>query len=174
MNSPPCPQFCVGSGAYFMTVSLKPDLYKWCARKQLKLTFDKLSRYIKIYSNKFLMVAELTKKNNIHYHIIIHFNDILYADTLLMETLKTSNEFGNTMINEKVITETQRTFEYCVKDINKTYTIVNKVKYGKPGYTLLYDVYTVHNVEKKEIIMMEIDTSSLDEGISIDDFLINY
>ena len=167
------PDYEVLSGSYFMTVSLKPDLYSFSARSQFKKTNDKLFKLIKGYSNNFMMTTELTKKANIHYHIIIKFKDMEYVSELLIEALRSTKEFGNTMINPDVIIETERTLNYIKKDIHKTYTIINNIKYGKSNYTQIFFCHKIHIVPIVAVPQPVPDTTQLDM-LDLDDFLIEF
>lgn len=122
----------VGINELFVTVTLLPYMYGEDARTQLKKTFQSIKDLLQIYSDKFLIVAELTKDGNIHYHASVkpRSNDMDYPDAIILDALKKHNKgkvkiFGRSQVDSDNKYQVKTRFEYLTKDLNKTYKIVN-------------------------------------------------
>lgn len=57
-----------GKTYYFLTQTIKPSYYTLRAKDQLKQSWEALRPILKLYTNSYEIVAELTKNHNIHYH----------------------------------------------------------------------------------------------------------
>lgn len=114
-----------------VTFTLCPTLYKHKASKQLKKSIWYIQELLKEYAAEYIMTAELTQKLNIHYHVIVLFNDKPYSKEMLMNEIKGfpyNKIIGNTFVNSKCIDgelERNRSFEYITKEQDKTDRIVN-------------------------------------------------
>lgn len=66
-----------------LTQTLAPRFYKHKAYLQFEKTNSPICTLLKKHSTSFIMVAELTKKVNIHYHIVISFLDENHKNVVL-------------------------------------------------------------------------------------------
>lgn len=165
---------------HFFTVTLKPNLYELTARQQIKKTFKKLSEVLKPLAMKYLLVAELTKQCNIHYHGIIQWDTTtMDKDTMSMiflDNLKPLVNYGRS--ESQLIEDTEHVYKYIVKDIIKTGNVVNpKGKtpfpvyecYKKPLNGLLNNIFKPNKaVSVKSLVSLnkDINFDSEDEIIS--------
>jgi len=121
----------VGPNELFVTVTLLPYMYGEDARTQLKKTFQPIKDLLQIYSDKYLIIAELTKDGNIHYHASLKPRlDLDYPDAIILDAIKKHNKrnqklFGRSQVDTESKYKIQTRFDYLTKDLNKTYKIVN-------------------------------------------------
>lgn len=59
---------------YFLTLTLKPFLYKESVKRQLEITEDQIKDFLKHMDASGVMVFETTKSANVHYHALLTFN----------------------------------------------------------------------------------------------------
>lgn len=114
-----------------ITMTLKPTLYEFTARKQLQQSLKCLRDILPIFLKSYVFVPELTKQSNIHYHILGTFNDKPYIEDQLRDLLKLSYTMGSNINISKPFgdqTNLNRAWEYIFKDIVRTNTIINKKK----------------------------------------------
>jgi len=114
------------------TITLKPSVYSHAsgmgrnAKSQLMMTADKLNDKISGYASDHIMVAEITKSGNIHYHLLLKPKED-YSIDLLKDDLKPSKLFGFVSIVRANNQQHHDTFkDYILKDYKKTMTIINK------------------------------------------------
>jgi len=109
-----------------ITFTLKPEFCKQKkARNQLIKTFDSVEFLLKTFTSAYVVVAELTKTCNVHYHALIKWSQTMeYADLRFRDCMKNNRILGFFDITEKV-KSVNDTFNYITKDIKKTSTIVN-------------------------------------------------
>jgi len=111
-----------------ITITLKPHVYNRRAYIQYRLSCPKLMEILEIYTSKYIMVPELTKKGNIHYHLIVQFNSKMeYPVEKLMDLMKCHRLFG-AYVNDHTIScyqEFVKVYFYITKEIQKTASIMN-------------------------------------------------
>jgi len=109
---------------YFITQTLKPAYYKLCARRQLIETINPMKHILKRYSDNFIIVVELTKACNIHYHgtITMRKDDAL-TNLCIIDDLKI---IGNSKIEK--IKHPEDIVKYLSKDLQITENLINKKK----------------------------------------------
>lgn len=113
---------------HFVTFTLQPQLYGKTARQQLRSTWKKANFELQRVCKSYHLVAELTKKANIHYHAIVEFDICQFFDAddlsiILYDNLKTSNVFGRS--ESEKIKDITKTTNYIIKDLEKTTKIIN-------------------------------------------------
>lgn len=115
------------------TITLKPTCFNHPsgmgrnAKSQLMISQEKINNMISSVSDDYIMVAELTKNGNIHYHAIINFNKLEYGKELFVDAGKNSKIVGFTAITEANDENHFKKFkEYILKDYEKTSNIINK------------------------------------------------
>lgn len=113
---------------HFVTFTLQPQLNGKGCRQQLRQTWKKANYELQRVCKSYHLVAELTKKCNIHYHAIIEFdiNQFFSADELnliLQDNVKQSNVFGR--FDTELIKSIENTTNYITKDLEKTNKIIN-------------------------------------------------
>lgn len=114
-------------GMFFITVTLKPSYYGKKARVQLKQSIGALHTLIRANALKYVWSAELTTSGNVHYHVCGALEG-KYAKDVIIDTTKCHKILGNTKINTEVISECTRTYNYMVKDVDKTHHVINNGK----------------------------------------------
>lgn len=113
-----------------LTITLNPKFTsKKRMRNQLKTSFNHLMSLLKGRFSEFICVAELTKNANIHYHLLGYLvdpNEQMYILDIL-KYQRYAKFFGEQHKFETF--QTQGNFdrwrEYILKDIEKTYYIIN-------------------------------------------------
>lgn len=113
---------------HFVTLTLKPELYGKTCRQQLRSTFAKANYELQKVAKRYKLVAELTKKCNIHYHALVLFDVTTHFDAndlsmILQDNLKSSNVFGRS--ESENIKDVMNTYNYVIKDLEKTSKIIN-------------------------------------------------
>jgi hypothetical protein len=99
------------------------------ASSQYKRSLKSLIELLKIFTDQFIIIPELTKAGNIHYHAIANFKRTMeYPKEQLIDCIKIHKIIGTVYINPLPIPaiEIQRTLDYMEKDYLKTYTIINR------------------------------------------------
>lgn len=148
---------------HFVTFTLHPNMYGHIARQQLRKTIQKLEKELRRVCKHYVIVAELTKQCNIHYHGLIQFdiNEFFEADDLrlmLLDNLKIVKEFGRCDIDP--IKDMTKVFDYCKKDIKKTENILN------PRGKTKIDIIKEWN---KQHIIPSVPVKQLKKYLTIDD-----
>lgn len=155
------------SMTHFLTLTLKPELYTKTARQQFRQSQPQLLKLLKAHCEKFFCVSELTKECNIHYHVALKLEPLMYEDVDLsdmhfLNSLKTLKSFGFKKL-EKLASE-QKTYEYLTKDLKRTFGLLN------PNDKTLLDVWTYWvkpaRIPKKEIL----NTQQLDPNPKLGEF----
>lgn len=118
-------------GQQHVTITLHPDMYAQRAISQYKKSIKVLAKLLEAYTDRFLVVAELTRNGNVHYHVVLTWrasNDL--AREMFNDDMKSLHKmFGNILYNEHVIEnekERLRVWNYITKEIVKTKAIFNK------------------------------------------------
>lgn len=110
--------------SYFLTVTIKPKLYKYSSTTQYDLTVGELAHILETCCKDYACFPELTERSNIHWHGWITFRDRLNQHTFVNKC-KTNKMLGMIKINDQVITDTNRTHAYIIKDLQLTYKVIN-------------------------------------------------
>lgn len=113
---------------HFVTFTLQPHLNGKGCRQQLRATFNKANFELQRVCKSYKLVAELTKKCNIHYHAIVQYDVSEYfaedeLNLILQDNCKSSNVFGR--MDCERIKDIKNVSDYIIKDIAKTDKIVN-------------------------------------------------
>lgn len=119
---------------YHLIVTLNPEQYKYNARHQHRYAIDKLQEILKYHVSEYYIVAELTKRVNIHYHVLLKFSShVDYGAEQLIDAFKTSYNrkiFGNNILLNEHKTSNRAQYDkllaYVEKEISKTDRVVNK------------------------------------------------
>lgn len=111
---------------FAFTVTLLPKLYKCDATQQYDNTFVEIFLKIKCMSsaNQFVIVAELTKAFNIHYHGTIVMKLTKNCRKTFADSFRGSKLFG--FVNIKEITEPEIWHDYIIKDLTTTRESINR------------------------------------------------
>jgi len=114
---------------HFVTFTLQPHLNGKGCRQQLRSTFNKANFELQRVCKSYRLVAELTKKANIHYHAIVEFDvsEHFTKDDLsliLQDNCKSSAVFGRMECED--IKDITKTTNYILKDISRTCKIINQ------------------------------------------------
>jgi len=110
--------------SWFLTITLDPRLYKKSINEQYLDSYMMVRNILKMYSDSFVISCELTKNSNLHYHVIIHFEKDHYKHHII-DLLK-RYPLGNSKINETVVSDIERTFNYLIKDIDITSQFIHR------------------------------------------------
>lgn len=115
---------------HFLTVTLKPEYYSNQIRQQYRKTYNVLTKFLQSHCDKYLLVTELTKDCNIHYHATLKLSTLIYEGTDLsdmnfLNDFKTLKPFGFKKLES--INNQENVYNYCVKDIKKTHGLLNPV-----------------------------------------------
>ena len=137
------------SCTWSVTFTIKPELYGLPAFRQLSKTWDKLHEKLRMYTQSYVCVAELTAEDNIHFHTILQPSTLSpYSLDLMQDSLKGNKLLGICHINRHPIenkSEWIRTYKYITKEYAKTYRIVNRT-----GAKQLYDIISYGKIEDNE------------------------
>lgn len=148
-------------GCRFITATLKPQLYRRTIRKQFLLTVQGLKMTADIYMSYYIIVPELTKANNIHYHIIAKFRDDMpFAEIKFQDCMKLSKNIGIVHINDADIIDKVRTVEYLFKDYNKTKSLINL---KKDELDIILHRSKPIRFKKPRLIMLDFDENYYDD-----------
>lgn len=112
-----------------VVITLRPELYKKRARSQYQTTYHNVETLLDIYTDSYILVAELTNDSNIHYHCLVEWaKHMPEAKHRFIDVCKLSRVLGKPFINKKTIpnkAEWHRTYEYICKEIQITNRIIN-------------------------------------------------
>lgn len=116
-----------------VTFTLSPEIYNKPIRQQLKksggISEGILCDILTEYCNKYIIVAELTKRAVVHYHCLLEYKDE-YSEYNIIDSLKYKSKIlGKPYMNQHLIRnkdEWTRAYNYITKELNKTHIIVNK------------------------------------------------
>lgn len=165
--------FPFNENSKFITVSLKPTLYKESFQNQYAETTFQLKQYIECVATDAIVVIEATKKTNVHYHILAnseHSNESI--DDFVRNFKKLGNTFTKKCNDPKYkveISNSQMTLsEYMTKDFTRTEELLNGLYVGSyiaPAfrYTHYEKKPTVKRSMKKIIKINPNDIDSDDE-----------
>lgn len=120
----------IKNGYSHLIVTLHPTLYHLTARGQMKKTYDKICYVLHHEAPTYIIVTELTKVGNVHYHIVVN-NSV--NPVIILDSLKSIRGIGSIYLNPKKTqneTDCNRLYEYIFSDIGTTHSIVNKNRYS--------------------------------------------
>lgn len=125
---------------YFFTVTLRPNMYRFTADEQFDKTHGELIIMLKILSEKFTLVTELTKSLNIHWHGIIRLGD---KKSPFVNIFRGDKQFGFVQLSP--ITHSEgKVYEYLRKDLANTVKDLNR----RPILSDDYKVFSVSDLMK--------------------------
>lgn len=122
---------------YFFTITLQPNLYKLTADEQYDKTTPELIVMLKLLSEKFTLVTELTKSLNVHWHGIIQLGD---KKNPFVNMFRGDKMFG--FVNISPIRNESQVYEYIRKDLENTAKELNR-------RSILRDDYNVFSNKEK-------------------------
>jgi len=161
------------SRPWFVTFSIKPDLYSLNVRNQFKKTIPSIIAILDNMTEKYVMLMETTKKSNVHYHALVQFkdNNSQMMGVLLEDQMKAHRVIGNTKVNDTQVLEENypRTIEYLFKDYDKTHKILNFRGFNKPMYDNeichIQDIY----VKRPKMVIKTALLDNLVRGVALSD-----
>lgn len=121
-----------GSIIASVTFTLKPELYKKRARTQFLMTNEKIIEVLKHVSKTIIMIPELTKQTNIHYHALIQFANRSRIDELI-DICKMSkiSKYITPYVNNNYIKSIEtftRTYNYIMKEYKRTSSLIKETE----------------------------------------------
>lgn len=122
----------IGPHLWFVTITLKPKLYKFQALTQYEMTVNDFHKLLEQRVQNAVHVTELTETGNVHYHAIIKTTDKIKLLSFV-DAIKRSRSFGYIKLTSNPIHFKEnliRSAHYLVKELNVTAKVI-----GRPGYT---------------------------------------
>lgn len=116
-------------GSYFITITLKPKLYKYSSTTQYELSYGTIQHILHTTVQDYEVVPEHTKDGNLHYHAWIYSSNPC-AKILCLNRLKRDRSLGYIKLTpEIIIKEDQiiRVQEYLCKEFSYTVKILRSV-----------------------------------------------
>lgn len=119
----------------FITVSLKPQIYKESFQNQYAETSYQLKQFIECVASDSITVIEATKKSNVHYHIVANSE---HSPESIDDFVRNFKKLGNTFTKKcndpkykMDINDSQVTLsEYMIKDFERTEELLNGLYVG--------------------------------------------
>lgn len=127
--------------AYFLTITLKPKLYKYSSITQLELTNNTVYQILYRCSKSFICVAEHTQAGNIHYHAVVAFGDKL-RKIMMINMFKRNKDIGFVKIEDLPIVNKTKVSEYITKDLYVNHKIFRSCAGHNPRYHMCSCDYT--------------------------------
>lgn len=121
----------IGDYMFFITITIKPRLYKYQSITQYEMTYNMIHNVIETFSMCFAMSVELTSQGNIHYHAIMRFRDKFNRISFINKVRK-MREAGYMKITENAIIYEEslsRSCIYLIKDYDTTSRILHTSNY---------------------------------------------
>lgn len=134
----------IGPETFFITVTLKPKLYKFTAHTQYQITTYDMDKCI-YQSDDYILVPECTKDGNIHYHAIVSFRNALQRISFI-DSVKKNKTLGFIKLTPKPLDNKEsfdRAYNYLLKDVHTTTKLVHTANYTPP---IITDKYMNNNV----------------------------
>lgn len=165
-----------------VTITLNPKVYKYKSFLQYEMTINEMRRLCDNQTYRYVMVPELTKQGNIHYHCLCRFQTRLQEITFINKTKTKSPLFGFSKVSKpcESLKSVNQCIHYMFKDLvltRKVLTYANyKPKIINSSYLRDDDIYSKYEEvcqtpEQKALIqktLQEIDQSSTQESQSQD------
>lgn len=107
---------------YFFTVTLRPIMYKHTADEQFDKAHGELMIMLRLLSEKFTLVTELTKSLNVHWHGIIQLGD---KKSPFVNMFRGDNKFGFVQL-APITHSKEKVYEYLRKDLANTVKDLNR------------------------------------------------
>lgn len=109
----------------FITMTLKPKLFKYQCITQYELTIHDVIKILDQCTLRYMLAVELTSKGNIHYHAII-VNATKYGKVSLINRLKKSRTLGFSHVSNEIecAEGLKRAITYLLKDMDTTARIL--------------------------------------------------
>lgn len=104
---------------FFITVTLTPSLYRFVASDQYDKTSEPVLAWLATHVSVKLMVAEVTKSSNVHYHIICDAKTSESELRYKLNNAKRCHKIIGFIKVEQVLNE-QSCIDYCLKDTSLT------------------------------------------------------
>lgn len=116
---------------YFFTQTLSPMLYRLKKSAQIKRTIKELQRILPEFCTRYAIVAEITRKGNVHYHG--YFTPMQGVGEMHIEVLR--DIMSNVIGYADEITQIKNNedvYKYMCKSLDKTNVTINyRVKSGQ-------------------------------------------
>lgn len=125
-------------GSWFYTITLNPKLYKYTFNTQYDITRFEVMKILDI-SDHYSFVVEATKDGNCHYHAWCYCNNP-FSRILIINKFKSSKFIGYVMLNREPIIDTQRTYNYMIKDYKNTHKLLKKLNYYYNKFSIENDI----------------------------------
>lgn len=135
--------------SYFMTQTLRPTLYKLKVSQQHEKIFKEIKYAVRRYSKYAMVVPELTKKCNMHYHMIVKFEDDLFK----IQFVDHMRKIG--FYDLQILKNEQKCMNYMMKDVHNTREILSSAENEIP---FIYKASSIL-VEQMKLISKPIDIS---------------
>lgn len=107
---------------YFVTITLKPHMYQMTAKEQFDVTSRQVVEVIEQASNlgiTGIVVAELTRDYNVHYHAILRFySKYKHPDMKFRDEFRRLKCFGRFYIEQ--VTNYEKCYNYILKSVERT------------------------------------------------------
>jgi len=114
----------------FITLTLKPTLYKYQSITQYELTIPYVRSICQTFSNRFCITTEMTLQANIHYHILIHFDTSLKRIAFINKVRKCKFiGFYKISPEYKDFQGVFRSIQYLTKDLDTTKKVLWTTNY---------------------------------------------
>jgi hypothetical protein len=113
------------SVAYAYTVTLQLKLYKDPPEEQYDTTYSKLRDLLRSMTNYYVIVAEVTKSYNIHYHGFIWFGNTVHnCMKKFHDKFRKDTMFG--FVNIKQCDNDEKWLYYIMKDLKNFYEEIGR------------------------------------------------
>ena len=125
--------FSFNDNSKFITVSLKPSLYKESFQNQHAETNFQLKQFIECVATDAIVVIEGTKKTNVHYHILANSEHSPESiDDFVRNFKKLGNTFTKKCNDKKYKTDNSEEIlsAYMTKDFERTEELLNGLYVG--------------------------------------------
>lgn len=110
--------------SYFITITLKPEIYDRRIAVQYSMSMKPIVKLLKQYTDKCLLCPELTKKCNVHYHAIVKWTRrVDYPMLRMLNDIKKHRIIGSIYVTENAIANEERakaSMGYMLEDYYKT------------------------------------------------------
>lgn len=160
--------FSFDDSTVFITITLKPFLYKESFKNQYEKTQKELKQFLEcVIQGQCIVTTESTKQNNVHYHIIAKSE---HETATIDDFVKNFQRLGNTLSrkhNAKLqsLDDTRlKLQEYVQKDYDRTDNLLNALY--KNDYSPVAFKYEVFEKKKKLDKTIIKRMKPLDKGIN--------
>lgn len=120
----------IGSNTYFITITLKPKLYKYSSGTQFDISKPEVDKLLySVY--EYVSVAEMTVEGNCHWHAICRFSNDLNRIRFI-DCVKKNRTLGYIKVTPKPVDSKEsldRAFQYMKKDVSTTTSLLHTANY---------------------------------------------